>query len=157
MIFLFGLLSYKYDIFQKLKDYIFEDGKKVREVVGFFLMLLIVLMSVLSYRKVELKLFWEFDYAIVPFIFIIFCVGYIFRIPLLSTILQFLGKHSLFIWLVHTFIRDWLGNLVWSVRIFWLVPLAILAVSLIISVCLNFLKQISGYDALIQKILIRMK
>ena len=88
----------------------------------------------------------------IPFILILFLKEYVFRIPGLKRLLGFLGKHSLNIWLVHTFVRDYLKPYLWSLKYFALVPLAILLISLVLSVVINALKKYIGYDGLIRKI-----
>ena len=102
------------------------------------------------YHKIDLKIFWEFRYALVPFLLILFCVEYLFRITPVSLFLQYLGKHSMNIWLVHTFVRDSLGKYVFALKKFWLIPVAVLVISLGISYCLDFLKKITGYQKLIR-------
>ena len=64
--------------------------------------------------------------------------------------LQYLGKHSMNIWLVHTFVRDSLGKYVFALKKFGLIPVAVLVISLGISYCLDFLKKITGYQKLIR-------
>lgn len=114
--------------------------------------LILVLFGVWSAEKIELKILWEYKYAIVPLFVILFCVEYLFRLSFIKRILEFLGKHSNNIWLVHTFARDWLAEYVWSVKYFLLVPAVILAISLAASFVINGLKKISGYDAMVQKL-----
>ena len=50
------------------------------------------------------------------------------------------------------FVRDYLKSYLWSLKYFALVPLAILLISLILSVVINALKKYTGYDGLIRKI-----
>lgn len=143
LIFVAGMLCCKYNFFQKLHEY---RRKKLKFIclsallcAGFFL-----------YHKIDLKIFWEFRYALVPFLLILFCVEYLFRITPVSLFLQYLGKHSMNIWLVHTFVRDSLGKYVFALEKFWLIPVAVLVISLGISYCLDFLKKITGYQKLIR-------
>ena len=143
LIFVAGTLCCKYNFFQKLHEY---RRKKLKFIclsallcAGFFL-----------YHKIDLKIFWEFRYALVPFLLILFCVEYLFRITPVSLFLQYLGKHSMNIWLVHTFVRDSLGKYVFALKKFWLIPVAVLVISLGISYCLDFLKKITGYQKLIR-------
>ena len=119
LIFVAGMLCCKYNFFQKLHEY---RRKKLKFIclsallcAGFFL-----------YHKIDLKIFWEFRYALVPFLLILFCVEYLFRITPVSLFLQYLGKHSMNIWLVHTFVRDSLGKYVFALKKFWLIPVAVL-------------------------------
>lgn len=56
------------------------------------------------------------------------------------------------IWLVHTFVRDWLNTYVYAVRLFWLIPVVILMISLGISYFLDLLKKYTGYDRLFERL-----
>ena len=68
-------------------------------------------------------------------------------IPGLKQILQFLGKHSAVIFYVHTFVRGlWLKQLTYSFRYAILIWLFLLAVSLGISIFLNFVAKVIRYD-----------
>ena len=122
-----------------------------RKVTGILLGMMIV-ASFFLYHRVDIKTLWEFHFAIVPFLVILFCTEYLCKIRWIAGILEYLGKHSMNIWLTHTFVRDWLGKYVFSVREFWLVPLLILVVSLMIGYCLDLLKKISGYENVIKRI-----
>lgn len=157
LILMLGMISCKYDFFAVFENWNIGKSKRVSGIVKFMAMLILVLFGIWSCRKVNLKIFWEYKYAIIPFILIIFCVEYLFRIPKIKTVLGFLGKHSTNIWLVHTFVRDYLETYVWSVKYFLLVPVVILAISLFISICINSLKRITRYDILIQKAIKAMK
>lgn len=143
MIFAAGMICCKYDFFARFHEWSSKSRK-------FCLTLSVLVITVFLYYQIDLKTLWEFQYAWTPFIVIVFCVEYLFRIKPLTVFLQYLGKHSMNIWLVHTFVRDWCGPYVFGVREFWLIPIVILGVSLLISYCLDFLKKLTGYDRLIR-------
>lgn len=145
MIFAVGMICCKYDFFTRFHEWSPKFPK-------FCLILAVLVLTVFLYYQIDLKVLWEFKYAWTPFIVVVFCVEYLFRIRPLMVLLRYLGKHSMNIWLVHTFVRDWCGPYVFAVREFWLIPLVILAVSLLISYILNFFKKITGYDRLIRQI-----
>ena len=48
--------------------------------------------------------------------------------------------------------RDWLNTYVYAVRLFWLIPVVILMISLGISYFLDFLKKYTGYDRLFERL-----
>ena len=100
----------------------------------------------------DITFMWERQYAVTPFLVILFSVEYLFRLRLLSAVFQYLGKHSMNIWLVHTFVRDWLNTYVYAVRLFWLIPVVILMISLGISYFLDLLKKYTGYDRLFERL-----
>ena len=150
MIFAVGMLCCKYNFFQKFHEL---KWKKLKFICSAGLMFL----GFFFYHKIDIKIFWEFQYVIVPFLLIIFCVEYLFRITPLSVFLQYLGRHSMNIWLVHTFVRDWPSGTVFAFRKFWLIPIVVLVISLGISYCLDFLKKITGYNRLTGYVQNRLK
>lgn len=157
MVFVIGMLCCKYDFFAKFEKAHLLKHDVLNDMVKFCVLLFIILFGIWSFRKVSLSLFWEYRYAIIPFFVILFFVEYVFRIRIFKTILEFLGMHSYNIWLVHSFVRDYLADYVWSVKYFLVVPLVILLISLVISMGINFLKRILGYDEMIKKLVKRIE
>lgn len=139
MIFTIGAVCCRYDFFYRFRSL----GH--RKLAGILLGLMIV-SSFFLYHRIDMKVFWEFHFAVVPFTVILFCTEYLYKIRWISDGLGYLGKHSMNIWLIHTFVRDWLGKYVFAVREFWLVPVLILLVSLFAGFCLDILKRVSGYE-----------
>lgn len=129
-IFALGAIFCEYDLFQRFEMLKVVKNEKLNEGIRFV---------------------W------IPTGVILFCKEYLFRITFFKKILQYLGKHSMNIWLVHTFVRDHLKEYVWSARYFLLVPLVILLISLVISYAVDILKKYSGYDNLIQLCKEKMK
>ena len=153
MIVLIGMLCCKYDLFAKYESWKPFQNQRMSQIFKIGLVLFLVVVGVWSSEKIKLSVLWEYKYAVIPFAVILFCVEYIFRIPFIKRVLTFLGKHSGNIWLTHTFVRDWLGNYIWSVKLFWAVPLIICGISIAVSLIINFLKKITGYNTMIQKVL----
>lgn len=152
MIFLFGMMAYEYRVFERFHNLQFGKSKKASDIQKFLLLFLLVLAGVWSYGKVSVKLIWEYHYALIPFVLILFLEEFAFRITWIRKIAAFLGRYSLYIWLLHTFVRDYLGKYVWSVGYFWLVPIEILLLSLIMGMILDVFRKVSGYDKLIKRL-----
>lgn len=147
MIFVIGMICCKHNFFQKFHEW----GKtKLQRIIKFLSVTVLMCAVFFFYHKINLKIFWEFHYAIVPLLVIIFCVEYLFKVVPLSAFLRYLGRHSMNIWLVHTFVRDWGGRYVFALHKFWLIPIGVLMISLGTSYCLDFLRKITGYDKLIR-------
>ena len=115
-------------------------------------LIFLLILALWGYSKMDITFMWERQYAVTPFLVILFSVEYLFRLRLLSAVFQYLGKHSMNIWLVHTFVRDWLNTYVYAVRLFWLIPVVILMISLGISYFLDLLKKYTGYDRLFERL-----
>ena len=147
MIFVIGMVCCRHNFFQKFHEW---GQTKLQKTVKFLGVTALMCSGFFFYHKIDMKTFGEFQYAVVPFLVIIFCVEYLFRIVPLSAFLRYLGRHSMNIWLVHTFVRDWGGQYVFALHKFWLIPIGVMIISLGISYCLDFLRKITGYDKLIQ-------
>lgn len=152
-----GMISCRNDVFNIFRDLKLGKGKKISEPVKFLLLFCVGIFVSWSSRKLDTEVIWEYEWGLVPFILILFLVVYVFRIRLFQNFFWFLGNHSLNIWLIHTFIRDWLSKYIWSLRYWFLIPLVILGISLVGSYVLFFLRRITGYDRLIQKVMDRME
>ncbi|MCD7820832.1 MAG: hypothetical protein LUG64_01285 [Clostridiales bacterium] len=75
------------------------------------------------------------------------------RLPVITPILAFLGKHSMNIFLIHNFLRvRWFEAQIYSCKHFALIVLVLLLASTAISVGINALKKYSGYDRAVQKL-----
>ena len=86
-------------------------------------------------------------YAVAPLIFILFCKRYVVRIPVIQQLLCFFGKHSLNIFLIHTFIRfNFFTDFIYSFRYFWLITLVLFGISLGISIVLEWIKKGIRFD-----------
>lgn len=157
LILMIGMLCCKYDLFAKYENWKPFQNERIGQISKMGITFFLVVFGVWSSEKVELSVLWEYKYAAIPFVVILFCTEFMFRISFIKRILVFLGKHSGNIWLTHTFVRDWLGDYVWSVKLFWMVPLVICGISLVVSFIINILKKITGYNTMIQKILQCMK
>lgn len=93
--------------------------------------------------------FPEFRDGIVPVFVIYYCYEFILPIKYLNNVLEFLGKHSINIFLTHTFIRHYyFGEFTYSFKYPVLIILVLLAISLVISIVIEFLKKVTGYNKL---------
>lgn len=92
--------------------------------------------------------------GLIPMFVIIYCYTVLSPVPGLRNVLQFLGKHSMNMFLSHTilrayFLKDFLYGLKYSLLTFFV----LLALSLILSVLIDLLKKFTGYDKLCAKIM----
>ena len=79
-----------------------------------------------------------------------YCYEFVVSIPGIRQILMFFGKHSMNIFLLHTFIRHyWFPEFTYSFRYFALISLVLFAVSLGASIVIEGIKKLIGYDKLL--------
>ena len=107
-----------------------------------------------AYHLLPVASFWELHFGLFPLVMILICVEYVVNIPFIGTVLRFLGRHSMNIFMVHTFIRlYYLPDFTYSFHHFALILLVLLCFSLLLSIVIEQLKKWVRYERLIQKIM----
>ena len=87
--------------------------------------------------------------SIFAFSIVLFSYLIISKIPIISSILFLLGKHSANIFMFHTFIYYYyFEKFVYSFKYSLLIYVIFIAVCVIISVIINYLKKVSRYNKL---------
>lgn len=101
---------------------------------------------------------WELYFGVIPLFFICFFRYCVIRIPVVSPVLRFLGKHSMTIFLTHTFIRyTYLNDLVYGTfRHFVLIYMLLLVLSIALALVLDYAKRLCRYDRLVNAVLARI-
>ncbi|MCR5553999.1 MAG: acyltransferase, partial [Bacteroidales bacterium] len=95
-------------------------------------------------RNTLLLPIWD---SLLPFLIVVFMFEYINNIPVVGSSLQFLGVHSMNIFLIHNFIRViWYFKFTYSFRYAPLIVIVLLGVSLAVSFVLENLKRLLRYD-----------
>lgn len=117
-------------------------------------MFIVCVLGYKFYYHLPTQLYWEIKYAFIPSLIILFAKEYIISHSIVGDILVFLGKHSTNIWLVHNFIRGiYCKDFIYGLGYFIFIILAVLLISLVLSIAIEFLKRILGYEKLIQKLI----
>lgn len=150
---IFGMIFADYNIFEKIEEHS-PKNKTVAYILHLVVFSVLIVLSMIASAKYNRTVAWELTYGVVPVIFICFFRFCIIRIPVLKSILIFLGKHSMTIFLTHTFIRHtYLRDFTYSFGNFALIFIILLAVSTVLAVVLDYIKKLCGYDKLISKML----
>jgi membrane-bound acyltransferase YfiQ involved in biofilm formation len=75
------------------------------------------------------------------------------KVPGVNTVLAFIGKHSMNIFLAHNFVRIvWYYDFTYSFKSWWLITLVLLAISIVLSICIEALKKLLRYDKLLLRL-----
>lgn len=151
---LLGLLFAKYDLFQIIDEIKFLKNKYVNGILVFLVMGTVFVSATYTFFQVPVKTFWEYNYGIYAAIFICFFKKYIVRIPLLDKFLAFVGKHSMNVFLIHTFIQSiFFMDFIFSFKHFLLIAGVLFGISLAISVfIIEPLKKLVRFDKLMDKL-----
>lgn len=155
-----GVAFAQYDVLARMKSFMITKNKYISKTIKFVVLTAVLVFLYLArnnYNKGTANYTYEFRDNILPVYVIYYCYEFITDIPVLRQILVFLGKHSMNIFLMHTFIRHYfLESFVYSFRHFVLIDLVVIVLSVIVSIALEFLKKVTKYnklmDIIIQKI-----
>lgn len=150
-VFSLGMIFAKNQIFDRIEAFINgRTGTHICLGAGF------VFISVVLFffdRRLPNNLFWDLKWGVFPIAYVI-CIFLTFiHFPVIKQILQFLGKHSANIFMVHTFIRDtYCRPFIYGQGHFLLVILTLLAISLLVSFLIEGLKKLILYGCFIAKL-----
>ncbi len=152
-----GILCADSDFFATLKNMLGSSrGIPVYIVKAIKLVIYIFLMYEMErLREGELKtvLLPLFD-AIIPVIIIGFLIEFVNPLPGVRNILKILGKYSMNIFLIHNFIRVvWYYDFTYSFKYATVIVLVLLGISLLISVCIEWVKKLLHFNQILDWIL----
>ncbi|MDE6021754.1 MAG: acyltransferase family protein, partial [Ruminococcus sp.] len=157
IIVLSGMLFAQYDVFDRVLNIKLVKNKVADKIIQFILWTALLALSIYMWIRLQQKYYWEYHFVLQPLISIIYCRKYIIRLPIIRSILELFGKHSMNIFLVHTFIRyTFFADFTYSFKYFWLIGIVLLSISLLISICLQLLKKLFCYDTLMNKLSIKI-
>lgn len=151
-----GMVFARHDVFSVIERVLRKEGGPLRKAAGSAGLLVVLYVAYRLYGLMDKRQVWELHWGLIPLVFILFLKYCVLNIPLLSRVLTFLGKHSMNIFLVHSFIRyrfRLFHTLTYSFGSVVAIPAMLLLASLCISVAIEFLKGAVGYPALVDKVL----
>ena len=135
-----GMLFAQYGVFEKL------DRLK-GEWIQFIVYHVLLVASVAVWIKIPMHQLWEYHVGPATLIGICYCRKYVMRIPVIREGFIFCGRHSMDIFLIHSFIRTiFFEEFIYGFGHFVLIVLVLFAVSLGLSIVIGALKRWSGYD-----------
>lgn len=155
---IFGMIFADYGIFERIEERL-PKNKAVSYLLNFvFFGGMTVLFYYISTTKYNSSKAWELNWGVS----VIFMMGFfrfcVVRIPVLTKALQFLGKHSMTMFLTHTFIRyTYLNEFTYTVhRNFLVIFLVLFVLSLALTLLLDGIKKLVKYDEFVGKFLSKL-
>lgn len=107
-----------------------------------------LIISYHIYRALDLTYSYIFAFLIPLLVFEL-----IQYIPIINTALKYIGKHATNIFLTHTFIYYYFyTDFIYSFNKDWLILLIMTMLCILISICIEILKKLTGYNLLTYKI-----
>lgn len=141
-------------VLEQLKAYSPLKNRVLGKIIKFVFLTMALLVLFKAYdTRWGIQHFEFLLNGMIPTLLIWWAYEFVIEIPMIRSILQFLGKHSGDIFYTHTFVRSlWLTEVVYSFRYAVSIFLFMLAVSLGISLVLDIMRKMLRYDQITGKI-----
>ena len=150
---LIGMIFGENNLLVKIANWKIINNKYINKFLKLVIETVLVILFFSIYRELNIKTFYEIKYALLPTIFIIYLYEFFADIPVIKQIFEFLGKYSMDLFLIHTFIRSYyLNEFIYSFGNWIKIILVLLGISLAISIVLELFKKLIKYDNLIKKL-----
>lgn len=148
-----GIVCADKNILVKLKDFkLVKSNVYINKIIKFIICVLLLVGALYLRQGLDYR-FYAINDALIPVFVIYFCFEFIMPIKYVNNVLMYLGKHSMNIFLIHTFIRaHYFANFTYSFKYPALIVLVLLLISLALSIVIEAMKKYSGYNKLIEKL-----
>lgn len=143
-----GIICADVNLFPKMKQWKPIKGSltfsKIIKFAAYICIIPVILYFREQTRLTTILPIWE---AVVTIVVIGFAYEFINNIPILGRILDFLGKHSMNIFLVHSLIRGvWYVDFIYGFKYPILIVIVLLVVSLFVSIILEGIKKLIRFN-----------
>lgn len=143
LITLLGIITAKYNFFDSLKKFLLNNMLlRLLLLTGLFLYFP---LAVYLRTLIEPCYYFILD-TLSAFNIVLLCFLLISHIPVINTILSYLGKYSLYMWLFHTYIMTlWFSSFIYSFKNLWLIYFMLILTSFVFSfIFTNLVNFIEG-------------
>lgn len=147
-----GTVFARYNLFDKWRR--LGSGKSWQRLYKLAVLIWFTTFGYIVYHELPIEPFWEYHYGFFPVLIILLAEEYILRIRYLRSLFIFLGKHSMNIFMVHTFIRYYyFKDFIYSFKNHALIVLVLLGISLLLLIIINTVKRVIGYNHMTERAL----
>lgn len=154
---LLGIVCADKELLVKMREFkIVKKSTVVNKVVKFVIGLVIILALMIFRQSGMSIILFEIKDGFIPFFIIYFIYEFICPLKYLNNALEFIGKYSMNIFLIHTLIRaTYFREFIYGFKYAPLIVVVLLAISLVIAVLVEQLKKVLGYNRLCDKIKVK--
>lgn len=146
---LLGIFCADLDLLVKLKQFRITKNFLISKALKLLLCSLLLVFFIRARKMDPIRGFYEIWDGVVPAFVVYVIFEFIVGIKGLNTILAFLGKHSMNMFLTHTLLRQtYYKAFFYSFHNAWLNVLVLLLASLLLSLAIEWLKKLTHYNAL---------
>lgn len=152
-----GMIFADMNLLVRIKEFkVFRKNSIVDFIIKFIVLNAVLLVCIYCRRWLDTSVSYIRD-GIIPAFVVVYCYVILAEIPVLRNALQFLGKHSMNIFMSHTLLRGFfLKDFLYGLRYSMLTYFVLLALSVLLSIAIDLIKKYSGYNKLCSKIMAKI-
>lgn len=145
--FAMGIVFADKDLLARLKGYKICKNYILNKFLKLVISSALLILSFYVRRDVEFLFMAEIRYIVIPVLVIYMGYEFLSDIPVLNSFLRFTGRHSMNIFLFHSFIRQaYFEEFIYGFRYIFLIVAVLFGVSLVVSILIEFVKKYLGYN-----------
>ena len=154
LIVVLGMIFSREELLTKIANFkILKKQLYLNKLLKFIIGTGIIYVLYRLYNILPVEKFWEIKFAIIPAIFIWYVYEFVLDVPIIKQILEYFGKHSMNIFLIHSLLRTvYLNSFIYSQKHFIIIAGVLFIISLILSILLEIFKKLIRYDKIIDKL-----
>lgn len=147
---LLGMIFAEKNLMVKIANIKINKNKYINKILKLIIETVCIILLYILYNQLPKENFWEIRYGIIPVCLMCYLYEFFLDLPILKNILKFLGKHSMNIFLIHEFIKNYyLNEWTYSFINWGKIAFVLLITSLLMSIVIELFKKIIRYDKLI--------
>ena len=149
-----GIICADTGLLDKFKRYLVFHSVVLTKIIKFIILSGLIIICMYYRTDPKTQSFRDLWDGIVPFFYVLFCFEFLTDIPGISHTLCYLGKHSMNIFLIHTFIREYYYTyFIYSFKNAFLIVFILLLCSLALSIIIEWLKKVTRYNTLTKMVI----
>ncbi len=151
LVIIFGIVFADYNLLVQMKEKKFTEKIILDKSIKLLLCFLLLQLGVFLREDCELGFFFEFRHGILCLLVIYAIYEFLPDIKYLNTMLIFAGKHSMNMFLTHTLIRHvYFNDFTYSFKYPVLIVAVLFGISLLLSILIEQMKKLIGYNHLVE-------
>lgn len=152
LVIVFGIIFADKDLLVRLREKKILNNNYADKTLKFIICMLALAVGMYFRERGEIGFFYEFRHGFLCLLVIYMIYEFVSPIKYLNTFLKFAGKHSMNMFLIHTFIRDtFFNDFTYSFKYPAVIVAVLFSISLGISILIEFIKKVTGYNHFIEK------
>lgn len=153
LVIIFGIIFADNNLLVRMKEKKFTKNIIWDKVIKLLLCFLLLHLGVFLRESCDLGFFFEFRHGLLSLLVIYVIYEFLPDMKYLNTMLIFTGKHSMNMFLTHTFIRYvYLNEFTYSFRYPIVIVAVLFSLSLVLSILIEQMKKWIGYNRLVENL-----